>query len=71
MQKKIGQIIVAITFWILLFGILGGLELINSVCAGIAVWLFVIIRQGIIIMLIAIPVYLVFSIYKHSKSLKK
>jgi len=70
MHRKIGQIIIAITFWILLFGLLGGLELIKSLCAGIAVWFFVIIRQGIILMLIAIPIYLVFLIYKHLKSSK-
>ncbi len=60
-----------VLFWIIVLGFLGGLELIKDVFFAGAVWIYVIIQQGIILLLIATPIYLIYKLLNHkNKSIK-
>jgi len=56
-----------VLFWIIVLGFLGGLELIKDVFSVGVVWIYVIIRQGIILLLIATPIYLIYKLFNHKK----
>jgi hypothetical protein len=61
---KSSNIILIILFWVILFGFLGGLDLIKGAFAGAIVWLYIILRQGIILLLIVTPFYVVYRLLK-------
>ena len=56
-----------VLFWIIVLGFLGGLELIKDIFSAGIVWIYVIIRQGIILLLIATPIYLIYKIFNRKK----
>ncbi len=66
MKEKIGEVTFIIIFWIILLGFLGGLSLIKDIFSAGSVWIYVIIKQGIILTLVATPFYLIYK-YSHKK----
>jgi type IV secretory pathway VirB3-like protein len=67
MQEKITKIIIVVMFWIIFFGLLGGLDLIKNVFSVGIVWLYIITRQSIILLLIVIPLYLIYKYFINKK----
>lgn len=63
MKEKIGNATFIMIFWIILFGLFGGLNLIKDVFSVGILWVYVIIRQGVILVLIVIPFYLIFKYF--------
>ncbi|MDP3093605.1 MAG: hypothetical protein Q8N16_02465 [bacterium] len=64
MKEKVGKVIFIIIFWTILFGLLGGLDLIKDMFSIGFLWVFIIVRQGLILLLIVVPLYLIFNILK-------
>jgi len=64
MKEKVGKAIFIMVFWTILFGLLGGLGLIKDMFSIGFLWVFIIIRQGLILLLIVVPLYLIFNILK-------
>jgi len=56
-----------ILFWIIILGLLGGLNLIKDVFSAGIIWIYVIVRQGIILLLVAIPFYLMYKFFNGKK----
>ena len=64
--KNINVGLVAL-FWIIVLGLLGGLELIKNVFSAGVAWIYVIIQQEIILLLIATPIYLIYKLFNRRK----
>lgn len=70
MGEKIGKVIAITIFWIIVLAFLGGFGLIKNVFFGGAAWIYVIIRQGIIITLIVGTFYLLYDFLSKNKTKK-
>ncbi len=68
MKEKISKAIFIIIFWVILFGLLGGISLIKDVFSVGVLWVYVVIKQGIILLLIVIPFYLIFKYFYERKN---
>ena len=64
MKEEFGKYLGIVIFWIIVFGFLGGLNLIKDVFSVSLVWLYVVIRQTAIFMLITIPIYFIYKVFK-------